>query len=242
MPVAYQLFAVDSFPKDRKFKTAIELSLFGDDDNNIETTETVVEQFGTSADHGFSRFDSLHEFVFRLQYPGRARGKVFREFVTPYRFTAYLGDDHAKLGFRPLLVRTKKSVAADFIERLNTNVQDFKVRRVGLDFTQLRPRLQQISGAWFGSMREDHVTSTGVFGPGVDRSHEFKHAERVGEITNLVTPLEVSGVTHTVMLGADGSVLLYQGYQTEAEELVVVSECLESLLAGCVSPHCAAKR
>jgi len=200
----------------------------------METTHTRVAIATASSVGGLQRYDAEHDFLFQLQYPGRARGKEFREFVTLYKFPLYLGDHVAALGFRPLLVKTKKRVALDFVERLNTNTQGFRVEPTSVDFVALRPRLQLIRGAWFGSIRMPNISSAGVFGHHVDQSEEFQHAESVGELKNLLIELELDGLTHQVMITADGGIVLYHAYQTDEECEEMARRTLIELLHGCI--------
>lgn len=236
MPVAFQIYATDEFPAQARFGTEVQLSLLADIDYNVEVTKTQVVRSESQPIEGLVRFDALHEFVFHLEYPGRARGKTFREFVAPYKFPLYLGDPTSSVGFRPLLVRTKKKVAADFVARLNGNVKEFAARPTAVDFAQLRPRLDLIRGAWFGAMRERNISSTGVFGHHVDQSDEFQHAETIGELRNLVVEFPLEGVPHTVMLSAGGALVLYNAYPTEVDELAVVLGAVSELLVGCLAP------
>jgi len=133
------------------------------------------------------------------------------------------------------LVRTKKQVAQDFVARLNARVKGFEAKPVRLDFSVLRPKLQDIRGAWFGGIREPNIARTAVFGPNVDRSDEFQHAESVGELTNIIVPLSSDGVTHMLMFAAEGGIVLYQAYQDTSDEVAVIDFALSTILQGCLS-------
>jgi hypothetical protein len=236
MPTAFQVFAVDRFPAARRFQTEDQLSLLGDDPHNIEVVNTLVSRNRDISDLHLHELRAEHDFLFQLQYPGRARGKEFREFITPYKFPLYLSDGAGAAGFRAMLAQTKKKVAVDFVKRLNTKVPDFGARPTKVDFVPLRPRLDLIRGAWFGAMQTPNLASTGVFGHHVDQSEEFQHAERLGELMNLLVEVNVAGVNHLVMVTADGGIILYNPYQTDDEAVAVASETLETVLVGCIAP------
>ena len=237
MPTAFQIFAVERFPESARFKTDEQLQMEWESEHNLEPTVTSVERASNNLPFKLTRYDSEHDFLFQLQYPGRAKGMSFREFITPYKFPIFLGDHDKEIGFRPLLVRTKKKVAGDFVQRLNKHIREFDVRPIRMDFILLRPRIEMIRGAWFGAMRQPNLRSTGVFGHHVDQSEEFQHAESVGELRNLQIEIVQDDVTHTVMLGADGGFVLYNAYRTHEEEIEVVYPSLRGLLNGCLSPQ-----
>ena len=235
MPTAFQVFAVDRFPPEEAFETEEQLTLLGDIENNMEITSTKVAKVPPHPP-GLTQFLAQHDFLFQLTFPGRARGTEFREFVTLYKFPIFLGSDNDACGFRPLLVKTKKKVAADFTKRLNTKIDAFVVRPTSLDFDCLRPRLELIRGAWFGNIRQPHLASAGVFGQHVDLSDEFKHAEEVGELKNLLIELQAGESTHTVMVTGGGGIVLYYSYQTVEDEVHVAVSALNGILAGCLQP------
>jgi hypothetical protein len=236
MPVAFQVHVAEKFPEQISFQSQEQLSLLADDEQNQETAVTRVSLSSGLTVEPFVRYDAEHEFLFHLQFPGRARGKTFREFITPYKFPIFLGQITPEIAFRPLLVRTKKKVAIDFIHRLNKYVPDFSARPTSLNFMILRPRLELIRGAWFGSMQQPNISVAAVFGPHVDRSDEFKHAESKGELRNLQIEMVQGELAHTVMLAADGAIVLYNAYPSEQEELQVVTGAMTGLLSGCLSP------
>ena len=237
MPTAFQAFAVNTFPSNDKFQTDEQLSLLADSEQNVEVLCTKVAKSPHASAVYTARFDVEHDFLFELQYPGRARGKSFREFVTLYKFPVFLSDHSDGLGFRPLLVKTKKKVAAEFATRLNRHVAAFNVTPTEVDFAALRPRRTFIRGAWFGAMQARNILTTGVFGPHVDQSDEFRHAEMIGRLTNLMVEIESDPVAHTVMITRDGGIVLYNAYQTEDEEVAVAFDVLTSLLAGSIVPR-----
>lgn len=234
MPCAYQLFAIEKFPGNNKLRTEEQLTLEYSSEQSREHFASSLDLVET-VDESFSKYSAEHDFLFHLEFYGRAKGTLFREFVTPYKFSVYRGRADTGLGFTPLITRTKKKVASDFIDRLNRNLPGFTVQRVRLDFDLLRPRLQMVRGAWFARLRQPNISSTAVFGANVDRSDEFKHAENFGHLTNLMVEVEHDGLAHTVMLGADCALVLYQNYQSETDELHLVRAMHNDLLAGCVT-------
>jgi len=111
MAVGYQVFAIRAFPDDHKrVATQDQLTLPLNDENEREVSSTSLE-LRTPNIHGYRQFDAAHDFLVHLKYPGRAQGKFFREFVTPYKFPVYLGSDSSKVGFRrSWYVRRSKSL------------------------------------------------------------------------------------------------------------------------------------
>lgn len=235
MPAAFQIYALESFPNETSFQTAEQLSLLTDSETNVEVSVTRVSRSAAIPNPVVIQYDAVHDFLFKLQYPGRARGKTFNEFITPYKFPVFVAEPDLRLGFRPILVRTKKNVGNDFIKRLNDKKPGFRAAPLLLDFNKLRPRLEFIKGAWFGAMKRPNLATTGMFGPHVDRSDEFKHAEASGELKNLIIELEVEDLTHTTMLGSDGAIMLYKPYQTYQDELDVILVALRGLLKGALT-------
>lgn len=234
MANAYQIYRLEKWPETVPFRTNEQLNLLEDNDHNIEETTTEVGPFELSVE-GMDSFMAVHDYLFHLEYPGRARGKTFREFVTPYHFPAFLTTSAAIPDQRGLLIRTKKKVANDFVARLNSHRDDFSAAPLVIDFEPLRPRLPLIRGAWFGGMRTPNLASTGVFGHHVDQSEEFQHADSLGDLKNLMIEHEVDGEPHTLMLTGDAGIVLYNSYASAADELVVVRAAIDDLLVGAIS-------
>ncbi len=128
----------------------------------------------------------------------------------------------------------RDAVAKDFIRRLNTH-EDFQAIERVVDFNLLRPRLEVITGAWFDNMRVSNLSSTGVFGTRVDRSHEFGRAERHGRLKTLNLLYTFGGTEHLLTVTQSGTVVTFAAYDTEEEELDVVLEFKRQILDGCWS-------
>lgn len=234
MPSSYQIFRVGSFPSQVPFRVGEQLNLLAYNDHNIEECRTEVARGVTVLDGALERLPVTHDFLVRLKYPGRARDINFQEYVTPYKFPLYLSPPAAE-PFQYALVGTKKKVAHDFVRRMNREERVFQLDATQIDFECLRPRLTYITGAWFGSMRAANLSTTGLFGHHVDQSDEFRHAESTGELKNLlVEVVDDGGLAHSVMITADGGIILYRTYQTEDDELSVVTAILTGMLRECI--------
>lgn len=233
MAVGYQVFACEKFPEQDKLQTQDQLTLDLNSDHTLETSSTSLEL--KLRETTYSEFAARHDFLVRLKYPGRAQGRQFREYVTPYDFPVYRRASADGIGFTPLLVRTKKLVAQDFVGRLNRKIPGFVASGISVDFAALRPRLQDIRGAWFGGMREPNISRAAVFGPNVDRSDEFQHAESVGRLTNIMVQAEIDSLSHMLMFVSEGGIVLYNAYQTVREEIMVIDAALAGVLNGCLT-------
>jgi hypothetical protein len=234
MAIGYQVFAVRSFPQANRFVTEDQLTLDLNSEHTRETSSTTVEGvLGDSS--GYTQYSATHDYLVRLKYPARAQGKQFREYVTPYEFPTFLGRSDTDIGFRPFLIRTKKLVAQDFVARLNRKVTGFSADHIVVDFATLRPRCPDVRGAWFGGITAPNISRAAVFGPNVDRSDEFQHAESVGQLTNIMVQTEIQGVTHLMMFVAHGGVVLYDAYASVEGEVEVIHAALGGVLKGCLS-------
>jgi hypothetical protein len=234
VPTSYQLFAVESFPRDRSLVVGVQLNLLANNDHNVEESQTKVVPTRDVETHLFEEYRVEHDFLVHLEYPGRARGQSFREYVTPYKFPLFLSQE-AEEPFPFALVRTKKKVAHDFVRRMNSEEPSFDLTATAVDFEVLRPRLAFVKGAWFGAIQAANLHTTGLFGEHVDQSDEFRHAESVGELRNLLVEVVDEGdLAHSVMFTADGGIVLYKAYMTVEDELAVVRSVIRDLLAGCI--------
>lgn len=235
MPTSYQVFVAESIPEWPTFRVGEQLNLLANNEHNLEECSTVVTRSGRIEALSLEIFDVEHDFLFHLDQPGRARGHTFREFVTPYRFRLFLNSS-SNLAFHYALVRTKKKVAHDFVRRMNQRQRGFDLVATRVDFGCLRPKLEYVKGAWFGSMRAANLSTTGLFGPHVDQSDEFQHAEMLGELSNLlVEVVDGSDLAHSVMFTADGGIVLYRTYVDVEEELEIVENAIANLLGGCIA-------
>lgn len=232
MATSFQIFAVRDFPKGRKFQTEEQLTLDLEAEN-VETAVTKVTRH-EGVESTFSEYRVQHDYLFQLQHFGRARGIKFKEFLTPYSFPIFLAPVLPVAGLRPLLVRTKRDVALDFTKRLNRYNSRFEVQTTAIDFVALRPRLERIEGAWFRSIRAPHLASAGVFGPHVDRSAEFQHAEQVGQLTTLMLRIQREELTYSVMVTSGGGIILHDLFQTPEDEAEMAYYLLTTIIDGCI--------
>jgi len=229
MPHVYHVFEVRRFPSRKKFGTTDQLQLLNDVDQNMETCTTVIQLAAKNIVPGVARYDAEHEFLVRLQFLGRARGVRFQEFVSPYQFPVYLEE---RSGSTPnsVLVRTKAKVAHDFVRRLNKGVPDFAATDRMVDFDKLRPLLGTVSGAWFRDIQAAYLSAAGVFGPHVDKSEEFQHAEQIGKLRALTVAYPHGENTYSLMLTETGSIVVFNAIEAEAHELELVFNVKRSVL------------
>jgi hypothetical protein len=123
-----------------------------------------------------------------------------------------------------LIVRTKGKVAHDFIKRMNGSRSGFTVEPREIDFERLRPLVASMKGAWFKDMKAANVTSTGLFGPRVDKSSEFKHAENIGTLNAVLTNYPFEEIAYTIMITGSGGLVLYDNFETDETALPVVDD------------------
>jgi len=204
----------------------------GHHESNEDAT-TTVELQNRDYRPDVDRYWCEHDFLTRLKYPGRALGVRFLEYVTPYTFPVYIVSDSGA-DWPLILVKTKDAVAKDFVKRLNQHAEFQAIERM-VDFNQLRPRLQVITGAWFDNMRVSNLSSTGVFGARVDRSDEFGRAERHGRLKTLTGIHTCGRIDHLLTITQSGTIVTFGAYETEEAELDVVLDFKRSVLDHCWS-------
>ncbi|MCI0452292.1 MAG: hypothetical protein L0Z51_07860 [Candidatus Latescibacteria bacterium] len=229
MPLSFNFVRLINFPEDPSFRTVENISLLSDMDQNQEEATTQVSLKEKAFVEGVDRYIVKHDYLVKLVHPGRARGKTFKEYITQYEFPTYLV--HAKgKSFATLVVRTKSKVAHDCVRRLNDKVGSFATEPVEVDFDKVRPQIQHIKGAWFGEMKAANINSTGLFGPHVDLSKEFKHAEGIGKLNAVVVLYPFQDSVRTVMITRNGGVLLYDTFETEEAAFELVQDIRAKLL------------
>ncbi len=230
MTTSFHFFRLRQFPKQDTFETVEQLSLLANTEQNQEVASTKVHLTKGTFLPGAARYLVKHDFLVHLTYLGRARNTTFQEYVTEYDFPMYRAGGSSK-GFPCVVIRTKSKVAEDCIKRLNERMEGtFVAESLGVDFEKLRPLVTNIKGAWFGQMQAANITTTGLFGPHVDRSKEFKHAEDIGKLNALMMPYPCKDGTFMVMVTRSGTVVLYDAFDAEEPALEVVLEIREKLL------------
>jgi hypothetical protein len=227
MPTSYHIFQLERFPSQALFETEEQLTLFDNDEQNMEVVSTKVSFAKDFGEYGLRKFDVMHDFLVKLKYPGRARRLTFGEYVCPYVFPCYIPVGQPQ---RFILVQTKNTVAKDFISRLNGRLSSFSAKSLRVDFEALRPKLPSVNGAWFSNMQASHLSTAGVFGSHVDRSDEFQHAEIVGKLKALIWPHVINGITFTMMITEEGGVVIYSSFATEEDALNVFMDMKIKLL------------
>lgn len=229
MPASFNFFRLKAFPKETTFATVEQITLLSDTEENMEEASTEVRLENADFLDGIARYVTTHDFLVKLAYPGRARGKTFKEYVSQYVFPMYAMTAKRK-GFTALVVGTKGKVAHDCVERLNHKIESFAADALEVDFNKLRPLIQHIKGAWFGEMKAANLSSTGLFGPHVDLSQEFKHAEGIGKLNALMLQYPHKETLYTVMITKTGGLLLYDAFEAEEPAVELVQDIRSKLL------------
>lgn len=224
---------MEKFPSENSFSASEPLTLFQEDEQNTENTETRVSLVKSAFYANFDRYDAIHEFLVKLKYPARARGRTFSEYITPYKFPFYLQKDTNNQASY-LITQTKSQVSKDFIHRLNKWVTHFKVKPIEVDIDSVKPLVRVIRGAWFRDLQAANISSTGVFGPHVDRSDEFKHAASIGKLRALIINFPIDDKTFTIMITEEAGIVLYDAFFSEEDALAVVTKLKETLIDPCL--------
>jgi len=231
MPIAFHLYSAKRFPETPRFGTEDQLYLTIDHEQNRENVHTTVRLKDAEFGDGVSRYICDHDFLTNLRYPGRARNMQFEQFVTKYEFPLYLARESDQ--DRPtIIVSTKSKVAEDFVARMNKR-DDFQAIERHLDVQRLRTLLHNIRGAWFNKMEVSNLSTTGLFGPHVDRSEEFKRAERRGNLQSLIVPHKYHDGDYVLMITERGTVVVYDALETEAEGVNLIKDVKRKLLNQC---------
>jgi hypothetical protein len=221
MATGYHIIKLKRFPKPKKFTTDDQLYLNVDGISDLEPVETTVTQTQEDFRPGVARYVVSHDFRATLKSPGRAKGFTFTEYITTQKFPIYV-EEASSDESRCLIVATKAEVSKDFVTRLTKKRDDFLAIQRELDFAALRPALPVVTGAWFHEMTVANLSSSGMFGPHVDRSKEFKHAERHGKLKNLTTPYSYNGIECLIQIGIHGGVVLYDAFDEETALAVIL--------------------
>lgn len=234
MPRSFHFYGIDKFENLDSFETAEQLSLLANSPDNQETSKTKLTKLQDNFLPGVIRFEALHEYLVRLKFSARARGTSFREFVSPYKFQAYLQNGNSK-ELPYFIVGTKSEVAEDFVKRLNERAEGFRSHPLKVDFEKLRPLIEVVVGAWFRDMKAANLQSAGVFGAHVERSEEFKHAESVGHLGNLMISYSWNDDQYIITLTEDAGVVLFTQFEVEEDALKLILDIKEKLLVPCWS-------
>jgi hypothetical protein len=231
MATAFHPWTIRRMPDFPRFGTDVQIFLDIEHHERPEEAHTLVELTNEEFRPGIARFDCTHDYVTKLKYPGRTRGMMFQEYVSPYKFPAYASSEGA--GENPILwVSTKGPVAIDFVRRLNSLDNFLAIERM-IDFDLLHPRLGMVKGAWFGEMRAANLSSTAVFGPRVDRSREFQRAAQHGRLRTLTTMHSHNGIDYLLTVTQNGTIVTYAAFGTEEQELDVVMSFRRDVLDEC---------
>ena len=231
MPIAFHLYSAKRFPKGKKFGTEDQLYLTIDHEQNRENFHTTVALKNANFRQGVSQYICDHDFLTKLHYPGRARNMQFEQFVTNYRFPLYVLRESDQ-DLPTVIISTKSAVAENFVERANKR-EDFLALEQHLDFDRLRALLQSIRGAWFHRMAASNLSATGLFGPHVDRSDEFKRAERHGKIHSLSVPYKFRDTEYLLTITERGTVVVFDSLENEEEGVDLIKDVKRKLLNEC---------
>ena len=232
MPISFNFFKINRLPSGKKIETTEQLTLFNDAEENMEVCKTGMSLENKNFLPNISRYHASHDFLIKLRYPGRARGKTFQEYITPYHFSVFTPRDEGA-DSQSLIVATKGKVAVDFVKRLNNKIEVFDVEERRIDFDKLRPLVGHVKGAWFGKMNAANISATGIFGPHVDQSDEFKHAENIGKLNAIMGYYPMDKVAYTTTITRTGGVVLFDAFDTEEDSLKLVEHMRVNLLESC---------
>src|SRR5437879_5986963 len=85
----------------------------------------------------------------------------------------------------------------------------------------------------FRKMNVANLAAAGLFGPRVDKSEEFVHAEKHGSLHSLNATYPFKGADYFVTITESGSLIVYDALETEEEGVDVLCDIKTRLFDKC---------
>jgi len=198
MATAFNLFPIDKFPK----ASTIGQVVFERGNAELRGTDkrTKVTFCESDAFDRFDRFQVLHETVRRAQ--GRIyEGDEFDRFFERNEFDMFV-DRKAKV----LYCNASKATSRNLIDVLNESSSRFRFDYFEMDFDQVKPRLNEISGIWVSNIQAANLNVMALFGKHVDQSEFFKQAQAIGIASALLIAYGWGSEIYPVILSRAGGI------------------------------------
>lgn len=214
MPLSYRHYACEDVPDleiDGQVRSMAQLALpWG-----TEQAHSALRYLGVSEHSDFLRYECIHQTDKEID--AQYRDEHIRRLVFNVRFTAY----YNRTG-KYFLVQTGKSIARDYFARMAGATPGIEAKAGRLDLDRVQD-MGHTTGAWFGKLKIDRVTSAAIFGTEeIVQSDEWARYSEVGVISALHMHVQDrAGVSRAVMVTKDRLVLvMQQGNERDNLELV----------------------
>lgn len=221
---SFVLCDVNKFEKE-DFQFDYQSEFFEDDENFMgEGTPKV----SLSSDKNKFNHMCYRKILGSYDYIHQKKGKVFNKYFSRYfeefKFPIYYNENESFL-----MIQIKTDVGLEFIESINSN-ENFNVKVINIDFEKIVQNVPEISGAWIAELKSKHLKSTGLFGPKVNLSEEYKEAINEGEISSMIITFIYDSCEFKVNISRKGSVTLLNKIASPEQEIEILNEIYTQLL------------
>lgn len=158
---------------------------------------------------------------------GKVFGKEFNYYLKPYEFITFYKEEEDLS-----LIRLNTNAAVDFINTLN-ETKFYKLNSIDIDFTSIEKRVLEVSGIWISDIDKAHLNSAGYYGKDVHRHPDVEEMIDNGNISFMQVKYKHHNFNDELKIGISnkGSIILYNSFRSNTEELEIVLDIYKKLIA-----------
>jgi hypothetical protein len=221
MPSAYNIYTATKFNLDLKIlqirKIPQQSTAFeeGEPKNSIQFVNENIY-------NGYSQY-SVH-FESKVHKSGKVFEKVFNYYLSPKDFNLYHNRTNSIV-----LICNNKNDSNEFVDLCNIKLKkDIKIGKLHFDLDTIANNIPNIKSAWFDSITLKTTSAAGVFGNKVEDSTLVQQIRaNGGKLTYMMYDKVIRNENHTIGIGKDGLIVLYNRYELPQYELNVIDDFYE---------------
>lgn len=228
MMASFNFFRLNKFPAAPTSKGTVILPV-GEVELNGKTATTKMIFKASSVYDRFERYQVYHEC--RRYMSGRTyEGDDFDWFYEKSTFDAFV-DRQANL----MMCNAPKRFAKNFVDVLNERkTERFNADYLRLNFSIIKPRMQDVRGIWFNRMAQPNLEVAAFFGPNVDKSDFYRAAEAIGVASSFLVAYDYQDTIYPIIISASYGISFLRP-DAEAVHFALVAHIQQHLLTGAIS-------
>lgn len=168
----------------------------------------------------FKKYNIEHEVEEHVF--GRISGKAFTAYIRKGFIDSFVNEE-----LQIALLSGKKRDVLDFCRKKKSD--DFQINTITIDMKKLLELLSNVKGVWF-SFEKGQLSASALMGSHVEGTQDFKHFQKIGEISTLTFNYERDEALHPIMITEDGTIVLQANYREKTDEVSLVMDIKTKLV------------
>lgn len=187
-----------------------------------DDVRTEIKKRGRAGNQHYEEFKVKHER--REELWGRYNDEEFHQIIRIYEFPLFLHENKQRAFFR-----CKRVIAKEVVNRLNgQKAGNVPLEDRKFDLELLTEELKDITGAWFGNLILNNVSSAALFGNDVETSNEWNRYTETGDLSNIQLDIKYKNSEMKCSISSKGSIVIFKKLP-ESERLELLDNVLDKI-------------